>query len=161
MPPKISAGLLMYRFNDGILQVFLAHPGGPLFRNKDDGHWTIPKGEASGGESFLNAAIREFEEETAIKPSGNYLELGSIRQKGGKIVHAWAYEGDYDESQPIRSNTFEMEWPPHSGQKQSFPEMDRAQFFPLPEAKRKLKGTQWPLIERLCAILESTGKKRQ
>lgn len=151
----------MYRFNDGILQVFLAHPGGPLFRNKDDGHWTIPKGEASGGESFLNAAIREFEEETAIKPSGNYLELGSIRQKGGKIVHAWAYEGDYDESQPIRSNTFEMEWPPHSGQKQSFPEMDRAQFFPLPEAKRKLKGTQWPLIERLCAILESTGKKRQ
>src|SRR5271157_1357781 len=109
MPPKISAGLLMYRFNDGILQVFLAHPGGPLFRNKDDGHWTIPKGEASGGESLLNAAIREFEEETAIKPSGNYLELGFIRQKGGKIVHAWAYEGDYDESQPIRSNTFEME----------------------------------------------------
>jgi len=151
----------MYRFNDGILQVFLAHPGGPLFRNKDDGHWTIPKGEVSGGESLLNAAIREFEEETAIKPSGNYLELGSIRQKGGKIVHAWAYEGDYDESQPIRSNTFEMEWPPHSGQKQSFPEMDRGQFFPLPEAKRKLKGTQWPLIERLCAILESTGKKRQ
>ena len=148
----------MYRFNDGILQVFLAHPGGPLFRNKDDGHWTIPKGQAAGGESLLNAAIREFEEETAIKPSGNYLELGSIRQKGGKIVHAWAYEGNCDSSQPIRSNTFEMEWPPHSGQKQSFPEMDRAQFFPLPEAKRKLKETQWPLVERLCAILENTEK---
>ena len=151
----------MYRFNDGILQVFLAHPGGPLFRNKDDGHWTIPKGEVSGGESLLNAAIREFEEETAIKPSGNYLELGSIRQKGGKIVHAWAYEGDYDESQPIRSNTFEMEWPPHSGQKRSFPEMDLARFFPLPEARKKLKDAQWPLVERLSAILESTARKGQ
>ncbi len=161
MLPKISAGLLMFRFKDGVLQVFLAHPGGPLFRNKDDGHWTIPKGGASDGEPLLNAAIREFEEETAVKPFGNYLELGAIRQKGGKVVHAWAFEGDHDDSQPIRSNTFDMEWPPHSGQKQSFPEMDRAQFFPLPEARRKIKDTQWPLVERLSAILESAAGKRQ
>jgi predicted NUDIX family NTP pyrophosphohydrolase len=160
MPPRISAGLLMYRFKEGVLQIFLAHPGGPLFRNKDDGHWTIPKGEPSDNEPLLTAAIREFEEETAIKPGGNYLELGAIRQKAGKVVHAWAFEGDYDESQPIRSNTFEMEWPPHSGQKKSFPEMDRARFFPMPEARKKLKDTQWPLVERLSAILERAGKRR-
>jgi len=151
----------MYRFKEGVLQVFLAHPGGPLYRTKDDGHWTIPKGEVSGNEPLLSAAMREFEEETAIKPGGNYLELGSVRQKGGKVVHAWAFEGNHDESQPICSNTFEMEWPPHSGQKRSFPEMDRACFFPLPEARKKLKDTQWPLVERLSAILENTAGKRQ
>jgi predicted NUDIX family NTP pyrophosphohydrolase len=159
MPPKVSAGLLMYRFKDEALQIFLAHPGGPLFRNKDGGHWTIPKGEPPQGEPLLDAAIREFEEETGIKPHGSYLELGSIRQKGGKTVHAWAFEGDRDESQPIHSNTFEMEWPPRSGKKQEFPEVDQARFFPLPEAKTRLKDTQWPLVERLIAILESAGKK--
>jgi len=151
----------MYRFKDGTLQFFLAHPGGPLYRNKDDGHWTIPKGEPPENESLMDAAIREFEEETGIKPHGNYLELGSIRQKGGKVVHAWAFEGDHDESLPVRSNTFEMEWPPHSGKKQSFPEVDQARFFSPDEARKKLKGTQWPLVERLISILESRANSRE
>jgi predicted NUDIX family NTP pyrophosphohydrolase len=152
---RVSAGLLMFRFRNGNLQVFIAHPGGPLFRKKDEGHWTIPKGEPPEGETLLNAAIREFEEETGIKPHGDYMELGSIKQKGGKVVHAWAFEGDHEDSQPIRSNTFQMEWPPGSGKVQSFPEVDRAGFFLLAEAKKKLKETQWPLVERLIAITES------
>ena len=144
----------MYRVKDGILQIFLVHPGGPLYRNKDDGHWSIPKGEPPEGEPLMQAAIREFEEETGIKPEGQFIELGSIRQKGGKVVHAWAFESDYDESQPIRSNTFEMQWPPRSGCYQSFPEVDRACFFSLPEGKKKLKDAQWPLVERLLESLE-------
>jgi predicted NUDIX family NTP pyrophosphohydrolase len=156
MPPRVSAGLLMYRIQNGKLQVFLAHPGGPLYKHKDDGHWSIPKGEPPEGETLIDAAIREFEEETGLNPHGPYTELGWIRQKGGKIVHAWAFEGECDDSQPIRSNMFEMEWPPKSGRTQSFPEVDRAQFFPLPEAKQKLRDSQWPLIERLATILESS-----
>jgi predicted NUDIX family NTP pyrophosphohydrolase len=143
----------MYRFRDGLLEIFLAHPGGPLYRNKDEGYWSIPKGEPPEGEALLDAAMREFEEETGIRPAGQYMELGSIRQKGGKIVYGWAFEGDHDPSQPIRSNTFEMEWPPHSGRMQSFPEVDRAQFFSLEEGRKKIKDTQWPLVERLMAIL--------
>jgi predicted NUDIX family NTP pyrophosphohydrolase len=154
MSPRISAGLLMFRFRDGNLQIFLAHPGGPLYKNKNDGYWTIPKGEPPDNEPLLDAAIREFEEETGIKPHGSYVELGSIRQKGGKVVHSWAFEGDYDESLPVSSNTFEMEWPPHSGRKQVFPEVDRACFFSTDEARIKLKDTQWPLIERLISVLE-------
>ncbi len=159
METRVSAGLLMFRFRDGSLQVFLAHPGGPLFQNKDEGHWTIPKGELPENESLLDAAIREFEEETGIHPHGQYLELGSIRQKGGKLVHAWAFEGDYDESQPIRSNTFEMQWPPRSGKTCSFPEIDRACFFPLTEAKKKLKDAQWPLVERLVSLVGDISAK--
>ena len=154
---RVSAGLLMFRCKNGDLQVFLAHPGGPLFQKKDEGHWTIPKGEPAENEALLDAAIREFEEETGIVPHAKFLELGSIRQKGGKVVHVWAFEGDHDESQPIRSNTLEMQWPPGSGQIRSFPEVDQARFFPLIEAKRKLKDTQWPLVERLMAILGKTG----
>lgn len=154
MPQRMSAGLLMYRIKDGQLEVFLAHPGGPLFRKKDWGYWTIPKGEPPENETLLETAMREFEEETGIKPGGSFIELGSIRQKGGKVVHAWAFEGDPDPQQPIHSNTFEMEWPPRSGRIQSFPEVDRAQFFSLAEAKEKLKETQWPLVERLVGILE-------
>ncbi len=149
----------MYRFQNGDLQVFLAHPGGPFFQSKDDGHWTIPKGEPPEDEPLLDAAIREFEEETGMKPHGPYMELGAIRQKGGKVVRAWAFEGDHDESQPIVSNTFEIPWPPGSGRIRSFPEVDKARFFSLPEAKNKLKATQWPLVERLVTILESAGKK--
>jgi predicted NUDIX family NTP pyrophosphohydrolase len=158
MPPRVSAGLIMYRLKNGALQVFLAHPGGPLYAHKDDGHWSIPKGEPPEGEALFDAAKREFEEETGLKPQGPFAELGSIRQKGGKIVHAWAFEGDCDDSQPICSNLFEMEWPPRSGRSQSFPEVDRAQFFPLPEAKQKLRDSQWPLVERLAAILGSSAK---
>jgi len=149
----------MFRLNHGNLQVFLAHPGGPLFQKKDEGHWTIPKGEAPESEPLLDTAIREFEEETGLRPHGDYIELGSIRQKGGKVVYAWAFEGNHNESLPIRSNTFEMEWPPGSGRNQRFPEIDRAQFFALPEARKKLKETQWPLVERLVAILETAENK--
>jgi len=145
----------MYRFKDDALQVFLVHPGGPLYRNKDDGFWSIPKGEPPEGEPLLQAALREFEEETGIKPRGEFIELGSIRQKGGKTVYAWAFEGDHGESQPIRSNTFEMQWPPGSGHYWSFPEVDRACFFPLSEARKKLKDAQWPLVERLVALVEN------
>jgi predicted NUDIX family NTP pyrophosphohydrolase len=153
MPPKVSAGLLMYRIRDGRVEIFLAHPGGPLFQKKDDGYWTIPKGEPPEGELLLDAANREFEEETGIHPNGRYIDLGSIRQKGGKIVYAWAFEGDRDPAQPIRSNTFEMQWPPHSGRVQLFPEVDRAQFFSLEEGRKKIKDAQWPLVERLLEIL--------
>ena len=151
----------MYRFKDGDLQIFIAHPGGPLFQKKDEGYWTIPKGEPPAGEALFDAAVREFEEETGIKPHGPYMELGSIRQKGGKVVHAWAFEGDADPSQPVRSNLFEMEWPPKSSRIQSFPEVDRAQFFFLAEAKKKLKETQWPLVERLAAILHISMNTEQ
>src|SRR5439155_5236248 len=101
---KISAGLLMYRLRDGHLEVFLAHPGGPLFKNKDEGHWSIPKGEIKSDEELLAAAIREFEEETGLEPRGDFIELGAIQQKGGKIVHAWAFPGDWDETRPLESN---------------------------------------------------------
>jgi predicted NUDIX family NTP pyrophosphohydrolase len=149
----------MYRFTGRSIQIFLAHPGGPLYRSKDEHYWTIPKGEPPENELLLDAAVREFEEETGIVPLGPYIELGSIRQKGGKIVHAWAFEGDYDHGKPIRSNFFEMQWPPGSGRTQKFPEVDRAQFFSLSEGKLKLKETQWPLVERLLAILEKHPKK--
>jgi predicted NUDIX family NTP pyrophosphohydrolase len=158
MPSRVSAGLLMFRVRDGSLQIFLAHPGGPLFRNKDEGYWTIPKGEPPEDEPLIEAATREFEEETGIKPVGPFIELGSIRQKGGKVVYAWAFEGDQDESQPVRSNTFEMEWPLRSGRYESFPEVDRTRFFSLDEGRRKLKDTQWPLVERLVAILQNSGR---
>jgi predicted NUDIX family NTP pyrophosphohydrolase len=158
MPQRISAGLLMYRVREGFIQVFLAHPGGPLYQNKDEGYWTIPKGEPPEKEPLIDTAVREFEEETGIIPHGPFIELGSIRQKGGKVVYGWAFEGDHDPMQPIRSNTFEMQWPPRSGRVQRFPEVDRAQFFSLPEGKKKLKETQWALIERLVAILEKHSK---
>jgi predicted NUDIX family NTP pyrophosphohydrolase len=159
MKSRVSAGLLMYRVREGDLQIFLAHPGGPLFQKKDEGYWTIPKGEPPAGEKLQDAAVREFEEETGIKPRGPYVELGSITQKGGKVVHGWAFERDCDSSQPIRSNLFEMEWPPGSGRNQSFPEVDRAEFFSLPEGKKKLKDAQWPLVERLVSTLQPNAKK--
>lgn len=119
-----------------------------MSRLRDDGYWTIPKGEQGIGESLLDVAKREFEEETGIEPHGPYIELGSIRQKGGKWVFAWAFEGDHEG--PISSNTFTMEWPPKSGKMREFPEVDRAQFFTLSDARLKLKETQFPLLERLA-----------
>ncbi len=151
---NISAGLLMYRMRDGHLEVFLAHPGGPIFARKDEGHWSIPKGEIKTGEDLRAAAIREFKEETGIAPGGDFIELGWITQKGGKIVHAWAFRGDRDESEPVQSNLFELEWPPRSGKMQSFPEIDRAEFFSIPEARRKLKETQHPFLDRLQAAVQ-------
>lgn len=149
--PNISAGLLMYRIREGAIQVLLAHPGGPFFAKKDEGHWTIPKGEAEVGEDLLAAAQREFEEETGIRPTGPFIALTPITQKGGKIVHAWAFEGDADPA-AMRSNTFTMEWPPRSGRQQEFPEIDRAEFFDLTTAKQKVKVSQAPLIEELEAV---------
>lgn len=156
MTSRVSAGLLLHRTRDG-LEVFIAHPGGPLFTNKDDGHWTIPKGEVEPGEDLLATAIREFEEEVgiAVDASSKFIPLGTIQQKGGKIVHAWAVEGDIDEAHPLRSNTFPMEWPPGSGTRREFPEVDRAQFFPIAAAKSKLKPAQVPLLERLEQMIRN------
>jgi len=158
MQSRISAGLLVYRRLQDGLDVFLAHPGGPLFAHKDDGHWTIPKGEVERGEDLLVTAIREFHEETGIviDPALDFLPLESIQQKGGKIVHAWAVKRNWMDDPLIQSNEFEMEWPPGSGRRQRFPEVDRAQFFPLSEAKRKLKERQEPLLDELAAALGAT-----
>ena len=146
---RVSAGLLMFRRTTGRLEVFIAHPGGPFFAHRDEGHWTIPKGEIAEGEELLATAIREFSEETGLTARGPYFPLGSIRQKGGKTVHAWAFEGDHDASQPLRSNTFELEYPLGSGRIVEFPEIDRAGFFSVADARRKLKETQVPFLERL------------
>ena len=151
--PRISAGLLMYRIHDGELQVLLAHPGGPFFKNKDEGAWSIPKGEVETGEELLETAMREFEEETGITPKGPFIALAPIPQKGGKIVHAWAFEGNCDPS-AIVSNTFTMEWPPKSGRQMQFFEIDRADFFDVAAAKRKIKAAQAALIEELEGIIK-------
>jgi predicted NUDIX family NTP pyrophosphohydrolase len=148
---RISAGLLMYRIRAGAVEVLLAHPGGPFFKNKDAGAWSIPKGEIDKGEDMLEAAQREFEEETGVKPSGPFIPLTPIKQKGGKIVHAWAFKGDCDPSATV-SNTFTMEWPPRSGKMAEFPEIDRTGFFDLTAAKVKIKAGQEALIEELKQI---------
>ncbi len=150
--PRISAGLLVYRQHAGIYQVLLAHPGGPFFKNKDEGVWTIPKGEPEGDEDLLIAAKREFQEETGIVPHGTFTELKPIKQKGGKIVHAWAVEQDCDPARLI-SNTFSMEWPPKSGRQMQFPEVDRAEFFDFATARRKIKWGQDELIDQLAQLL--------
>jgi predicted NUDIX family NTP pyrophosphohydrolase len=150
MSKKSSAGLLMYRNNNNQLEVFLVHPGGPYFRNKDEGAWTIPKGEIESEESIFETAKREFQEETGIKPEGDFVPLDTVKQKGGKTVHAWAFEGD---SSSFRSNYFEMEWPPHSGRRQKFPEVDKARFFSVSEAMAKINPAQMWFLERLEKIL--------
>jgi predicted NUDIX family NTP pyrophosphohydrolase len=145
---KKSAGLLLYRWRGQELQVLLAHMGGPFWKNKDEGAWTLPKGEYEGEEP-LEAAQREFQEETGFAlPPGPYLPLAPIKQSGGKTVLAFAAEGDCDPAR-LESNTFEMEWPPKSGRRQSFPEVDRAAWLPLEAAKRKILKSQRPLLEEL------------
>ena len=148
MASRRSAGLLMYRERDGAIEVLLAHPGGPLFANKDLGHWTIPKGEYDEDEDPLEAARREFAEETGLTSLPPYVVLGEIRQKGGKLVRAWAFKGDCDPA-TIVSNTFDLEWPPKSGKMRMFPEVDRCEFFSIEQAQRKIKESQIPLIEAL------------
>ena len=145
----------MYRIKNGDMEVFLAHPGGPYFHKKDDGHWSIPKGEPDEGEQMMVTAMREFKEETGITPSGNFIPLGSIVQKGGKEVHAWAFEGDLPPNYVHECNIFEEEWPPHSGEYKEFPEIDKVTFFTVEEAKQKIKGAQFPLIERLVEIINT------
>ena len=151
---RVSAGFLMYRSAGGVLEVLLVHPGGPYFRNKDEGAWSIPKGEVGPGEDPLAAAVREFGEEIGFAPTGPFLALASVKQKGGKTVHAWAVEGDCDPA-AIVSNTFTIEWPPRSGRHVEFPEIDRAGFFGPDEARRKLNAGQVPLIDELEKIVGS------
>ncbi len=153
---RISAGLLMFRRRAGEIEFLLAHPGGPLFVHKDKGHWTIPKGEAAPGEDLLRRARIEFAEEIGLEAKGPYLPLGTIQQKGGKVVHAWAVEGDLPAGFVQRSNTFELEWPPGSGRMQMFPEIDRAEFFAEKRARKKIKSTQAPFLGRLIAVLDQT-----
>lgn len=152
MRSRTSAGILLFR-RSGPLEVLLAHPGGPFFVRRDAGAWTIPKGEVDPGEALLDVARREFAEETGHPPpGGDPIALGSIVQKGGKVVHAWALEGDLDPAAAV-SNTFELEWPPASGQRESFPEIDRVAWFTTGEARLRLKATQVPLVDRLEAAL--------
>jgi len=157
--PRVSAGLLMYRIRDGTLEVLLGHPGGPFFRLKDRGAWTIPKGELEQDESPLDAARREFEEETSFRPTGPYKELTPIQQKGGKHVHAWAFEADcHPES--LQSNEFSMQWPPRSGHYAQFPELDQFAYFDLKEARSKIKASQWPLVRELDQWLRKEDTSR-
>lgn len=149
---KRSAGLLMYRIRNQP-EVLLAHPGGPFWAKKDDGAWTIPKGEIEDGEDPLAAAQREFEEELRFVPVGTFCPLGQVKQKSDKLVEAWAFQGDCDPSQ-IKSNTFELEWPPHSGKRQKYPEVDRAEFFSLAEARRKINPAQRAFLDALMAMLD-------
>jgi predicted NUDIX family NTP pyrophosphohydrolase len=153
---RISAGLVMFRRKNDQVEVLLAHPGGPLFARKDDGIWTIPKGEAASGEDLLTRAQIEFEEEVGFHPEGglDWIALGWIKQKGGKIVHAWAFEGDLPQAFEMKSNLFEMEWPPHSGKRKMFPEVDQALFFSEEVARRKIKPAQALLLDRLQAAIK-------
>jgi predicted NUDIX family NTP pyrophosphohydrolase len=152
--PKTSAGLLLYRLTrKNELEVLLVHPGGPFFVKKDLGAWTVPKGEIDPGEDLLVAAHRELAEETGFTAPGAPLPLGTVTQKNGKIVHAWAVRGDADVSR-LRSNEFELEWPRKSGRKRSFPEVDRAEWFSLDEARRRIKAAQEPFLDRLAELLD-------
>jgi predicted NUDIX family NTP pyrophosphohydrolase len=146
--PKTSAGLALYRRRAGVTEVLLVHPGGPLWRNRDAGAWSIPKGEVADGEDLLAAAQREFAEELGSAPDGPFLHLTPVKQKGGKTVHAWAVAGDLDAA-AIRSNTFELEWPPRSGKRVAFPEVDRAGWFDLPTARTKINPAQAALLDEL------------
>jgi predicted NUDIX family NTP pyrophosphohydrolase len=145
----------MFRRRNDELEVLLAHPGGPFFTRKDHGAWTIPKGEAAPEEDLLTRAQIEFEEEVGFHPesSRGWIELGSIKQKGGKTVHAWAFEDDLPEPFEPKSNLFEMEWPPRSGKRKQFPEIDQALFFSEEVARRKIKPTQVAFLDRLRAAL--------
>jgi predicted NUDIX family NTP pyrophosphohydrolase len=155
--PKTSAGLVMYRWENGALEFLLVHPGGPLWKNKDEGAWTIPKGELEKNEEPLAAARREFEEELGFEPTPPFIELAPIQQKSGKIVRAWAFEGTCEPSK-IRSNRFTMEWPPRSGRREEFPEIDRSGFFTLQAASGKINPAQMPLLQEVSAQLANKGR---
>lgn len=151
---QLSAGLLLYRWREDQLQVLLAHPGGPFFAHKDAGAWSIPKGAPEPGEALLDAAQRELVEETGITPRAPFLPLAPCRLKSGKLVHAWAFEGDADPA-CVHSNTFELEWPPRSGSKQRFPEVDRAAFFDVSTALQMINAGQRGFIEELARRLRA------
>ena len=153
---NVSAGLLLFRRSARGVELFLAHPGGPFWRGRDDGAWTIPKGVVAPGEELLDAACREFEEETGIRPEPPFLSLGSVRQKAGKTVHAWAWEGDADPER-ITSNDMRTEWPRGSGKWLTFPEVDRCAWFEPVVARRKLNAAQSALVDRLENVLSSSA----
>jgi predicted NUDIX family NTP pyrophosphohydrolase len=153
--PRNSAGLLLYRIREPKLEVLLVHPGGPFWKNKDDGAWSIPKGEVADGEELLEAAKREFEEETGYLPAGPFVPLTPVKLKSGKVVHAWAVEGDFD-LVGFTSNTFTMEWPPRSGKAVEFPEVDQAEFFDLETAKRKINTAQAAFIAEVTKRVQET-----
>ena len=157
MAAKRSAGLLLYRQDGRGIQVFLAHPGGPFWSRKDRGAWTIPKGEIGEGEDPLEAAKREFAEEIGIVLDGDFIPLQPVKQRGGKVVAAWAIEGDCDAA-AIRSNVFSMEWPPKSGKLADFPEVDRAGWFTLDEAREKIIDGQLPLLDELRALIQDAAR---
>jgi predicted NUDIX family NTP pyrophosphohydrolase len=152
MPTSRSAGLLMYREGPSGLQVLLAHPGGPFWKHRDQGAWSLPKGELSPGEDAQAAACREFTEETGFAVCPPLLPLGELRQKGGKCVTAWAFQGEADPAQ-LRCNLFELEWPPRSGRLRQFPEIDRVEWFSLAAARGKLLASQQPFLDRLEDLL--------
>jgi predicted NUDIX family NTP pyrophosphohydrolase len=154
----LSAGILLFKHGAGGFEVFLVHPGGPFWAQKDLGAWSLPKGEYARQEDPLNAALREFEEETSFRlEPGNLLPLGELKQPSGKIVTAWALEKDVDAAL-VKSNLFAMEWPPKSGQRQEFPEVDRAGWFPLAEARQKLLKGQVAFLDRLMEMLRTRSK---
>jgi len=149
----ISAGILVFRHRDGAAELLLVHPGGPIWAKKDVGAWSIPKGLVEEGEDNARAASREFKEETGFDcPAGPMIDLGAVKMKSGKTVRAWAVEGEIDTTQ-IQSNLFEMEWPPRSGKRQEFPEIDRGQYFPPAEAMIRIHEYQKPFVERLMQKL--------
>jgi len=152
--PKQSAGLLLYRRRNAGIEVFLIHPGGPFWAKKDSGAWSIPKGEYTTDEDPLAAAKREFEEETGFTAQGNFVELGAIRQPGGKIITVWTLEGDCNPAQ-LRSNTFTMEWPPRSGRRIEAPEVDRGCWYSIEEARAKLLPGQRPFLDRLLDAISA------
>lgn len=155
-PHSVSAGLLMYRRGGSVIEVLLVHPGGPWFANKDPGAWTIPKGEPADGEQLIDTARREFHEETGLAvPDGELLTLGQVKQKAGKVVHAWAFEGDCDPTK-ITCNTFRMQYPPGSGQWRTFPEVDKAAFYDLAAARGKINPAQVPFLDRLAEAMRSS-----
>jgi predicted NUDIX family NTP pyrophosphohydrolase len=155
--PKASAGLLMYRKRDGRLEALLVHLGGPFWKNKDRGAWFVPKGEINPEEDRLVAAQREFQEETGLIPAGEFISLGSVKHKSGKTVTAWAFAGDSDPAS-LQSNTFEMEWPPKSGKRVQFPEIDRAEFFTIERARETMHPAEFELLTRLQQLLEKSGR---
>jgi predicted NUDIX family NTP pyrophosphohydrolase len=154
----VSAGLLMFRRSRPELEVFLVHPGGPFWQKKDLGAWSIPKGESTTGEDGLAAAKREFEEETGIKPVGEFLPLDDIKQPSGKVITAWAFEGNCDPAE-IRSNVFSIEWPPKSGRTQEFPEVDRAAWFSIENARTHILRGQVGFLDRLTECLQTSDRK--
>jgi predicted NUDIX family NTP pyrophosphohydrolase len=161
MAEIISCGLLMYCRQNNYLKVFLVHPGGPFFTKKDDGYWGIPKGLLEKGENPLDAARREFFEETGIAPGTGLIPLGEVVQKGGKKVLAWAFECSSDDPVEITCNTFSLEWPPKSGKIQNFPEVDKGCFFEADEAKRKINSSQALFITRLVEYLNGNHNKQE